>query len=97
MFTFFRFRAARKVFLTAMMAPLCLLSLALPYASAELQVGTAVADIAPTKLPVLITGGFLGRTADTIRYAPLPGRWSWTTAASGSPSWWPTTAPCRAS
>jgi hypothetical protein len=55
------------------MAPLCLLSLALQYASAALQVGTAVADIAPTKLPVLITGGFLGRTADTIR-TPLCAR-----------------------
>ena len=73
MFTFFRLRAARKTFLAAMMVPLCLLSLALPYASAELQVGTAVADIAPTKLPVLITGGFLGRTADTIRTPLCPG------------------------
>ena len=65
--------AVRRISPVAMVLLACLISATLPHASAELRVGTAVADIAPTKLPVLITGGFLGRTADTIR-SPLLAR-----------------------
>ena len=67
------FRAVRKTSLAAFVLLVCRFGSTLPPASAELQVGTAVADIAPTKLPVLITGGFLGRTADNIR-SPLCAR-----------------------
>jgi hypothetical protein len=67
------FRAVRKTSLAAFVLLVCRFGSTLPPASAELQVGTAAADIAPTKLPVLITGGFLGRTADKIR-SPLCAR-----------------------
>ena len=38
----------------------------LPPAEAELQVGAAIVDITPQQLPVLVNGGMLSKSADTI-------------------------------
>jgi Neutral/alkaline non-lysosomal ceramidase, N-terminal/Concanavalin A-like lectin/glucanases superfamily len=42
------------------------LALALPSARAELRVGAAVVDITPNQLPVLVNGGMLTRSVDSI-------------------------------
>lgn len=50
------------------------LLLALPgMASGELRAGAAVVDITPEKLPVLVSGGFLSRSADSVK-TPLNAR-----------------------
>ncbi len=36
-------------------------------ANAELLVGAAVVDVTPDQLPVLINGGMLSRTADSVK------------------------------
>ena len=44
----------------------CCLTL-VPNARAELQVGAAIVDITPNQLPVLVNGGMLSRSADSIK------------------------------
>ena len=44
----------------------CCLTL-VPNARAELRVGAAIVDITPNQLPVLVNGGMLSRSADSIK------------------------------
>jgi arylsulfatase A-like enzyme len=62
-----------KTTVSIQVACLCL-AVSLPgRASAELRAGAAVVDITPEKLPVLVSGGFLSRSADTVK-TPLKAR-----------------------
>ncbi len=52
---------------------LCLALSVSDRASAELRAGAAIVDITPGKLPVLVSGGFLSRSADSVN-TPLNAR-----------------------